>query len=204
MRRFLLAIVVVLLSPCAWAQKTEFEKIGDVWSSCRTLMDSDDWLGWRRDFGNGYGDTFELWDREGAGVSALKVNFMIDGIATETQTSCFRKDGGLTFVLVEMLSPNQAANTDQSSLIKREGRIYVSPSHDILRITGQIADEAGRKLSNLDSSKYQLARGCWALDLHLSLDRARDHLVSEQGDIEGKHPADTANAFDWCAIANPQ
>jgi hypothetical protein len=182
------------------AEAPTIEEVRAAWNACSTFMakKSDDWIGWRRDFGNGYADYFELWDNSGEGSSLLRETFFIDGIAKEVQTSCFRPDGTLAFVFATMTSPNVATQGGNGPELVREGRIYVDPAGKVVRVAGQVT-QGGKKVADMDTNKYSLARGCHSVDLHLTLDRARAHYEHEMGDIEGKHPDYAANTFDWCA-----
>lgn len=199
-------------APSATAQTSALAEISSVWTSChamlaRTDWKQDAWTGWKRDVGDGYGDYFQFWDDRDADVSVLREQFFVDGIYTESHTSCFRKTGELAFVLVEALSPNMANPGDEldgpGPLIKREGRIYIAPDGRVLRVSMQIVDETGDKLADVERPESQLARECEAIDLHATVDRVREHEASELGDIKGKRPPYRANDFDWCAAAKP-
>jgi hypothetical protein len=125
----------------------------------------------------------------------LKEEFVLDG-AAEHQTSCFRADGTLAFVLTEMTAPNVYGRPNSLEMIVREGRIYVAPDGKVMRVTGQVTKD-GKKVGAFGNRSYQPARPSEPLDLHLTLDRVRAHEASELGDETGKRPAYTPNAFNW-------
>jgi hypothetical protein len=101
-----------------------------------------------------------------------------------------------------MTSPNMVDGFEGAA-ITREGRIYFSPTGEIIRVLGQITEE-GKKVADMDNEQYQLARGCGLTQPHLSVADVRQHLESELGDIEGKRPEFTAEVLDWCELAAPK
>ena len=121
---------------------------------------------------------------------------MIDAIAVEEQTLCYRPDGTLAFVFTQMTSPDMA--TDGPALT-REGRIYVDPKGNIVRVLGKIVGEGFE--TTLDDETHQLARGCWNLDLIHTRDEVHTAYLAEMGDIDGTKPAYMPHDFDWCAEA---
>lgn len=205
MVRLALAAAVSLL--IVWpvvAQEAAIAEVRERWERCTALVTEapDDWLGWRRDFQNGYGDSFQLWDRtwEEGGAAVLRQVFLIDGIAIETDTHCFREDGSLAFIYSEMVSPNMAVGFEGPS-IAREGRLYFDPSGERIRVLQQITQD-GEKVADGDNADYQLARGCGGLDVHMTLAAAYAHAESELGDIEGNRPAYERQIMDWCEASN--
>ncbi|MDB5535325.1 MAG: hypothetical protein JWQ65_200, partial [Devosia sp.] len=80
------------------------------WKACEdqiTRHRDGSWIGWHRDFGNSYGDSFEFYDgRFHQTASVLKVSRYIDGIAGEFTTWCYRGDGSLAMIAVSMGSPD--------------------------------------------------------------------------------------------------
>ena len=167
---------------------------------------AESWLGWRRDFYNGYGDRFEFYDGGDVAVSVLRVTSYIDGIAILTETSCYREDGTLAFLLTEMASPNLATafddEPDDDALgipsLTREGRIYVAPDGGIIQIVTAIRAD-GVEVAAMDNDDYRLARDCSPAELYPTTEDVRRRIESELGDIEGKHPPFTAQSLNWCA-----
>jgi hypothetical protein len=98
------------------------------WTACEAQVaahSDGSWIGWHRDFGNGYADNFEFYDgRFDDMASVLKVALYIDGIAGEFTTWCYRGDGSLAMIEVTMGSPDMMAGGDMGPQIKREGRLY--------------------------------------------------------------------------------
>jgi len=200
-REFLaFAAVATMLTAPAHADEPRVEEVRQAWNACAAFMDkkSDDWVGWHRDHGNGYGDYFEFWDNDGSDQpSVLRQTYFIDGIVSVRQTSCFRMDGTLAFVFTAMTSPNVAGGPGEPELV-REGRIYVDPTGFAFRVVGQVM-QGGKKVADMDTNTYSLARGCQPVDMHLTLDRVRANYLHEMGDIEGRHPDYQPGLFDWCA-----
>lgn len=202
MLRPILAAALFLAATPALAQDTPaIAEIRDAHAACTAHLEAqpDNWFGWRRVYDGGYADIFEFWDQgaDGYGPSVLKRTWLIDAIASEEQTFCYRPDGTLAFVYTEMTSPDMA--TDGPALT-RQGRIYVDPSGDVIRVLGKIVGDGFE--TTLTDEKHQLARGCWELDLALTRDAAHTAYLSEMGDIDGSKPAYTPNPFDWCAVAD--
>jgi hypothetical protein len=198
------ALATMLVGP-ARAEEPRVEEVRQAWSACATFMEtkSDNWIGWRRDHGNGYGDYFEFWDNDGGEEpSVLRQTFLIDGIALVRQTSCFRLSGTLAFVFTTMTSPNVAVDGGNGPELVREGRLYVDPKGNVFRVLGQVM-QGGKKVADMDTNAYSLARGCQSVDLHLTLDRVRTNYLHEMGDIEGTHPDYDPVVFDWCANITP-
>ena len=202
MLRAILAAALLLTAAPALAQDTPaIAEIRDAWTACTAHLEAqpDNWFGWRRVHDGGYADFFEFWDQgaDGYGPSVLKRTFLIDAIASEEQTFCYRPDGTLAFVYAEMTSPDMA--TDGPALT-RQGRIYVDATGDVIRVLGKIVGEGFE--TTLHDSTHQLARGCWDLDLTLTRDAAHTAYLAELGDLDGSKPTYTPNPFDWCSVAD--
>lgn len=196
-----LAIATVILAllpppPAHAADSAAIEEVRAAWQACTAHVadQPDNWFGWRRDHDGGYADLFEFWDQgaDGYGPSILKRTFLIDAIASEEQTFCYRPDGTLAFVFTQMSSPDMVAD----GALTREGRIYVDQSGEVIRVLGKVVGEGFE--TRLDDPAHQLARGCWDLDLALTRDVAHTAYLHELGDIDGAHPDYTPNPFDWC------
>ena len=196
-----LAILGMLVLPVMGQDLAETEAAK---AECDALVEAapDNWIGWRRDFGNGYTDSFEFHDgRFDNRPSVLKTGGVIDAIALEETSWCYRGDGSLALIAVTMSSPDYAQGGDMGPLISREGRIYVGADGHVLRIAGWLTDGDGVKLGPLQMDTHQLARDCGPVDLRLRADDAEGEYLSVLGDIEGNHPEYTANELDWCAVA---
>jgi hypothetical protein len=200
MRRLLLALPLVFASAIAHADDAAIEEVRSAWNACTAMVAAapNDWTGWRRNFDGGYSDHFEFHDGGDDAASVLVQTWLIDAIATQTDTSCFRADGSLAFIYSVMTSPNMAEGADGPA-INREGRLYFDPAGNLLRVLQSIT-EGGREVARTDNDKYQLARGCDLTTPHPTVEAVRDHLVSELGDIEGNHGAFTVDRLSWCTI----
>lgn len=200
MLRRLLAAAVLLATPTVAADDAAIDEIRTAWTACTDHLAAqpDNWYGWRRVHDGGYADFFEFWDQgsDGYGPSILKRTFLIDAIASEEQTLCYRPDGTLAFVYTEMTSPDMATD---GPAITRQGRIYVDPKGSVIRVLGKIVGEGFE--TTLDDDAHQLARGCWNLDLIHTRDEVHTAYLAEMGDIDGTKPTYTPHDFDWCAEA---
>jgi hypothetical protein len=203
MLRWLLAFLVFLTAPAqaADSDSAAIEEVRAVWTACTEHLGkhSDDWIGWRRDLGGGYGDTFEFWDNDGDLPSILKRIYYTDAIVMETQTFCFRTDDSLAFVYIKMTSPNGAEGSD-GAIVTRQGRIYVDPAGRIIRKVVKVVGSDGETPLNADT--YLFARGCRTLDLHLTLESVRTNYDSELNDGDSSEPAYTPNPYDWCSAGD--
>jgi len=200
MRRLLFSLLVLLAPTVARADDAKIEEVRSAWAACSDMLAAapNDWTGWRRNFDGGYADHFEFHDGGDDEPSVLVQTWLIDGIATQTDTSCFRKDGSLAFIYSLMTSPNMAEGAYGPAL-NREGRLYFDPAGNLLRVLQSIT-EGGKEVAKTDNAKYQLARGCDLTSPHPTVEAVRDHLVSELGDIEGNRGAFTVDPLSWCTI----
>ncbi len=199
MRRLLLALPF-LLPGAALADDAAIAEVRDAWGACSAMLAAapDDWTGWRRNFDGGYADHFEFHDGGDGAASVLVQTWLIDAIATQADTSCYRPDGSLAFLYSVMTSPNMADDADGPA-ISREGRLYFDPAGNLLRVLQSIT-EGGKEVAKTDNAEYQLARGCDLTTPHATVEVVRDHLVSELGDIEGNRGAMTVDPLSWCTI----
>jgi hypothetical protein len=194
--RHLLALLPLLLTTPAAAD--DIEEIRTAWSTCVQLLAAteNDWTGWRRNFDGGYADHFEF--HEGTdGTGALVQTWLIDAIATQTDTSCYRADGTLAFLYSAMVSPNMAEGSEGA--ITREGRLYFAPDGTLIQVLKRIVED-GKEVAPIDNDKYQLARGCGLTAPLATLDDVRAKLISELGDIEGTRGEFTVEPLDWCGL----
>lgn len=200
MRLALLLLAFLAAALPALAQDTpEIVDIRGYWEGCSEMLATspDDWTGWRRNFESGYADHFEFHDGGGAGVSVLVQTWLIDAIATQTDTACYRPDGTLAFIFSEMISPNVAENSE-GAIIVREGRIYFAPDGEIIRVLSKILYE-DQEVAQYDDENWMLARGCDLTTPHMTTAAVRLHLDHELGTIEGNHPAFTpTDPIGWC------
>lgn len=199
MRRLLLALSL-LLAPAVHAAEPQIDEVRAAWDACSKRLETgaDDWTGWRRNFDGGYADHFEFHDGGDDAPSVLVQTWLIDAIATQTDTSCFRPDGSLAFLFSTMTSPNMAQGATGPALT-REGRLYFAPDGHLLRLLKRIT-EAGKEVAPIDNDKYQLARGCGLTAPHATVDDVRSHLIAELGDIEGTRGKYVAEPLDWCGM----
>lgn len=201
MRRLLPLATLLLSSVPALAQEPAIEEIRAAWQACSTRLEQkpDDWTGWRRNFDGGYADHFEFHDGGDGEPSVLVQTWLIDAIATQTDTSCYRADGTLAFLFSRMVSPNVAADVEGSTLA-REGRLYFDPSGTLIRVLTRVL-EGDVEVAGMDTERYSLARGCGLTAPHPTVATVRDHLTAELGDIEGNRGDYVLPSLDWCAIA---
>ncbi|MBK8084383.1 MAG: hypothetical protein IPK28_11580 [Devosia sp.] len=201
--RYLLPIaaaVIVSAAP-ALAEESAIAEIRSAWQACTGLVAQapDDWTGWRRSFDGGYADHFEFHDGGDGAPSVLVQTWLIDAIATQTDTACYRADGTLAFLFSRMVSPNVAAETEAPALA-REGRLYFDPAGQLIRVLTRVL-EGEVEVAGMDTERYSLARGCGLTAPHPTVETVRDHLAAELGDIEGGRADYTVPPLDWCAIA---
>lgn len=199
MRRLFLALAL-LLSPAVEAAEPQIDEVRAAWDACSKRLETsaDDWTGWRRNFDGGYADHFEFHEGGDDAPSVLVQTWLIDAIATQTDTSCFRPDGSLAFLFSTMTSPNMAQGATGPALT-REGRLYFAPDGHLLRLLKRIT-EAGKEVAPIDNDKYQLARGCGLTAPHATVDDVRSHLIAELGDIEGTRGTYVQEPLDWCGM----
>jgi hypothetical protein len=200
-RGLLCSACILAFSTAVQAQEPAIDEIRAVWQQCASLVEKapDDWLGWRRNHGGGYGDELQFWDGRGdKKVSVLKDRYFIDGIAVETDTSCYRPNGTLAFILSEMVAPNMASQPiDYGRSITREGRLYYLQSGKLLRVTQQIVSD-GKRVADEENDNYRLAKGCANLVVRPKLSEVDSEMLSELGDQYGKRPAHEVTRFAWC------
>ncbi|WP_423065987.1 hypothetical protein [Devosia sp. CN2-171] len=198
MRRILLA--ACLLATPTLAQEPQIEEVRAAWAACTTLLEAapNDWTGWRRNFDGGYADHFEFHDGGEGAASVLVQTWLIDAIATQKDTSCYRPDGTLAFLYSELTSPNMAEGATGPA-ITREGRLYFSDDGRLLGILKRIT-ENGAEVASFDNDRYQLARGCGLTTPHATTADVRARLVSELGDIEGTRGKFELEPLDWCEL----
>lgn len=198
MRRLLLAFC--LLTSPVLAAEPQIDEIRAAWAACTDMLEAapDDWTGWRRNFDGGYADHFEFHDGGDGAASVLVQTWLIDAIATQKDTSCFRADGTLAFLYSQLTSPNMAEGADGPA-ITREGRLYFSTDGRLLRILKRITQD-GAEVAPMDNDKYQLARGCGLTAPHATVTDVRSHLIAELGDIEGTRGQFNVEALDWCEM----
>ena len=187
------------------AQETAAPASG--WDKCVETLENmpDYWAGWRRDFHNGYADSFQFYNAgaEYESPAVLVTTATIDDTAYETVTSCF-EGGKLSFVSTVMRSQNTAGEAGTQA--ERYGEIYLDASGAITKTLGWLSD-GGLDANNqpphfaLDNPAYQLTRDCTPVALYKSVDDVQKALDAELGDIEGKRPAFKAEQYDWCAKA---
>lgn len=208
MRAGLLGIALALgmsLAGPSKADETQIAEIRRAWDACGKMMadNADEWIGWRRDFFNGYGDNFNFWNNRGARSvvpSVLRVTRFIDGVAALTTTYCFRNDETLAFVFTVMKSPNAVEGKPSNGLITREGRIYFGRDGKVLKVLGQILDDE-KQPHPLDNPDWQLMRGCEPLDYYQTAEEVEQAYVAEMGDIQGQRQEFKPKNLDWCSLA---
>lgn len=198
MRRLLFALI--LLATPAFAEEPQIDEVRQAWAACTAMLDAapNDWTGWRRNFDGGYSDHFEFHDGGDDAASVLVQTWLIDAIATQKDTSCYRADGTLAFLFSQLTSPNMAEDATGPA-ITREGRLYFSEDGRLLRILRRIT-ENGAEVAPMDNSKYQLARGCGLTAPHATTSDVRSHLIAELGDIEGTRGQFEVEPLDWCEL----
>ena len=199
MRRLLFALSLLFASG-THAAEPQIDEVRTAWDACTTMLAAapNDWTGWRRNFDGGYADHFEFHDGGDNAPSVLVQTWLIDAIATQTDTSCYRPDGSLAFIYSEMVSPNMAEGAIGPA-ITREGRLYFAPDGHLLRLVKRIT-EAGKEVAPIDNAQYQLARGCGLTAPHATADDVRSHLIAELGDIEGTRGKYVQEPLDWCGM----
>ncbi len=196
--RPLLLLLFLLAAQPALADDAAIEEIRPHWAACTDLLAKtpDDWTGWRRNYDGGYADHFEF--HAAPDVAVLVQTWLIDAIATQTDTSCYRPDGTLAFVFSEMVSPNMAIG-DSGPAITREGRLYFAPDGTLIRVLARVV-ENGIEVAPIDNETYQLARGCGLTAPHANVADVQSHLDAELGDLEGNRPPYVQEPLDWCEL----
>ena len=208
MRIISLAAATALLLTATVTSRAQEVDIGpnkDDAAACAAMVKTygELWTGWQRDFGNGYGDSLHFYDGRGMDMPSVAVGSrMIDGIVSEETTWCYRLDGTLSTIAVSMFGPALDANAEEIGMgMERRGFLYFDAKGKSLQVLGYNADSDGAHLSDLTDPAYALPRPCNPVDVKLTADVLATEVDSVLGDIEGTHPAYTANEVDWCAVA---
>jgi hypothetical protein len=198
MRRLLLALPV-LLPGAALADDAAIAEVRDAWATCSAMLAAapDDWTGWRRNFDGGYADHFQFHDGGDGAASVLVQTWLIDAIATQTDTSCYRADGSLAFLYSDDL-PQHGRRRRRSGDQPRGPPLLRPRRQPAARAAIDHRGRQGR--GETDTAEYQLARRCDLTTPHATVEVVRDHLVSELGDIEGNRGAFTVDPLSWCTI----
>ena len=201
------ALMSGLASPVLAAPEAAIAEIRETWAQCTAILENDgeSWAGWRRDFGNGYADSFEFFDRrlDDTSASVLRQVQLVDGIVSIETISCFRPDQSLAFIYTVMHSPDMSDEAAMEGPLSREGRIYFDRNGEVIQLLGQIVGADGAVLGAADDPDIMLARGCYDVDVHRTLDDVEREYLSVLGDIEGNKPAYEPDNLDWCASAAP-
>lgn len=200
--RLFAAAMLFLLTPGAHADEAQLQEIRAAWAGCQDVATKapEGWIGWKRDFFNGYGDDFNFWNNAGSEPrrpSLLRTTHVIDAIAILTTTYCFRDDDSLAFIFTVMSSPNAAEGPNQNKPVSREGRIYVGHDGAVIKVLGQILDDR-KKPHPLDNPDWQLMRGCSTSAFYRTVADVEKAYVAELGDIEGSRPQFQPEELDWC------
>ncbi len=187
-------------APAAAQDDAAIDEVRAAWDACveTQQMFFDGWTGWRRLHDGGYGEFFEFTDGGFEQPAVLNRTVFIDGLVEIAETSCFRADGSLAFILIGMASPNMAQGYDAPSLT-REGRVYVAPDGAVLRVLDQTMEQ-GREVAP-DPDRYMLARPCQPAEHYPAADDVRRRIDSVLGDLMGDHPDYTPAELDWCGLA---
>jgi hypothetical protein len=177
------------------------------WDKCLDTLENmpDYWTGWRRDFHNGYADSFEFYNSDGEYESpaVLVTDFTIDDTAYETVTSCF-EGGKLSYVNTVMRSANTSGEAGTQA--ERHGEIYLDATGKVTKTLGWLEngglDDKMKPITfPLNDKGYQLTRDCRPVALYKTTDDVQKALDATLGDIDGKRPDFTAEDYDWCTAA---
>lgn len=170
------------------------------WDACKEASQGRGSLGWNRDFGNGYGDSFAFYDgRFDTTASLLITTRSIDGIALEQTRWCYRPDGSLANVSTSLRAPMiDATGEEGSGFGQRNAWITVDPEGSVSDAQGWV-ERDGEVVGAVGDPALQLARGCEPVALYLRVDDVQLQMESVLGDIEGKRPEPEAPLlYDWC------
>ncbi|HEY8358427.1 MAG TPA: hypothetical protein VIL30_13300 [Ramlibacter sp.] len=195
--------VALLTAPTSAQSQNEAALSADEAECTITVEDMgpDGWAGWQRNYGNGYGDSFHLYNgRLDDKASVLEVTKFLDGSVVEATRWCFRIDGSLSTITIGTSSPDVADGSD-GNYITREGRLQFSEAGEILSVRGWLSDSMGEVVGAIDSSAHRIARDCNLVDRRLDVAAAQGELESVLGTFEGEYPSYEADEFDWCAVA---
>ncbi|MDB5506115.1 MAG: hypothetical protein JWR75_753 [Devosia sp.] len=194
-------VLGLAVHPANAADDAAIAKIDALYDQCAEIVadPASYWIGWRHDFYNGYVDNFQWYDRRDTDTpSVVLIDVLIDAIASEATTSCYRLDGTLAYIFTEMVSPNMADGGETGPAIARQGRLYFDASGKVISITSQIVDGEGTRLGDIDDEAYQLARGCSPVVANLTVDDVQTAYFHRLGEIDGSIPNYTPNQIDWC------
>ena len=130
------------------------------WQACQDRMASqpDDWIGWRRDFFNGYGDNFAYWSQEMAIAgqpAVLRTETLIDSIHAVSAIYCFQADGRPALAHTVMTTVNSAEGPNRDARLKREGWVFFKPDGSLDRVIGRLVDDTG-KSHRLDEADEEI------------------------------------------------
>ncbi|WP_454816078.1 hypothetical protein [Labrys neptuniae] len=203
-KSLMIGLLVAIATGQVQAEETLPEPFARAWQACQDRMTSqpNDWIGWRRDFFNGYGDTFAYWSRETAVAgqpAVLRTETLIDGAHSVSTIYCFQADGRPALSRSVMASVNIADGPNTEAPLRREGWIFFKPDGALDRVIGRLVDDTG-KSHRLDEAGWVPGRGCDQQKVAL-FERADDvtkAYVAEMGDIEGKRPAFKPEELNWC------
>lgn len=177
------------------------------WDKCAETLENmpDYWTGWRRDYQNGYADSFEFYNSgsEYDSPSVLITDFTIDDTAYETITSCF-DSGKLSYVKTVMRSANTAGEIGTQA--ERHGEIYLDAAGKVTKTLGWIEnggldDKMKPMVFPMNDPAYQVTRDCGPVSLYKTTADVQKALDATLGDIDGKRPDFTPEEYDWCAAA---
>ena len=196
---------VLSASFAAQADEAQIAEVRSAWAACEkvTSGNADGWIGWRRDFFNGYGDNFNFWNNRGSEPvvpSVLRTMLFIDGVAVLTTSYCFRSDETLAFVFSVMDYMNAVEGKPSDVQVSREGRLYFGRDGSVLKVLGQILDDK-KQPHPLDNAEWQPMRGCQPLAYYRTAEEVEKAYIAEMGDIEGQRPTFQPYEIDWCSRA---
>ncbi|WP_240231544.1 hypothetical protein [Devosia lacusdianchii] len=186
---------VLLMSP-----PSDFSIDWTDWDACKEASQGRGSLGWNRDFGGGYGDSFSFYDgRFDATASLLVTTRSIDGIALEQTRWCYRPDGSLANISTSFRAPLiNATGEEGGDYGQRNAWITVDPQGSVSDVQGWV-ERDGEVVGEVGDPALQLARGCDPVALYLRVDDVQLQMESVLGDIEGNRPElEPPMLYDWC------
>lgn len=203
-RPLMIGLLVAIAASQVQAEESLPEPLVRAWQACRDRMANqpNDWIGWRRDFFNGYGDNFAYWSRETAVAgqpAVLRTETLIDGAHSVSAIYCFQADGRPALTRAVMATSNSADGPNRDARLKREGWVFFKPDGSLDRVIGRLVDDTGKR-HRLDEAGWVPGRGCdqQKVALFTSADDVTKAYLAEMGDIEGKRPAFKPEELDWC------